>query len=710
MGRIKWFDAVRAYGLFLVLFYHLFYDFLPGGFLGVDVFLAFSGFLITANIIEEIRRSEKFDFFDYCKRRIRRIMIPLLFTIVFTLPLLLLVSPDYSVGIARQTAAALSFVTNWYQILTGGSYEARLLPSYYVHTWTLAILMQLYIVWGLGCLIIHLFSKALFSRNSGKMLVCFRIFSMLVSGCAAAFSFMYMQRLLNLGYELDTIYFSTLTRSFSFLLGSCAATIRGINIKVNTAAVPRFTKLKTMALLIFTLLAATVICYCSMKYKFEDEFIYRYGFMLTTIMTIAMIYGTLGLHIMTPERVKEPRPLTAIADVSYNAYLYHWPIYIIICAKLGKTSIASFVTIGLTFFISALMLYKGERVFVAQGSSGALKHRKLAATFLSLAVLVSIAPGLLVLSRAPDITSMEKDFASNYVIQDVQRAIRTSNRMKEININPVAYIKGENTYSYELVISKVQALESQVDVLYVETDGDSELIDELNDSTLAHEESDLSQTVVVIETAANDVSPNNQPPYDTDYIWDPKPTNSGSASDSSAGLDSGYDIPNGVTIIGCSVALGARNMLLESIADSYVDTEGSRQLGAGYNLMMELQNNGELREYVVIALGTNVNSAYETLITNIINDLNPGHRLVFVTPFDGRYLGSTSTSVKTAEYMRTLPDLYSFVTVADWHSLVSTQTSLLASDNVHMGGDSSRRLLTNCIIEALEVAANKPAK
>ena len=122
MSRIKWFAAVRAYGLFLVLGYHLFYDRFPGGFLGVDIFFTFSGFLITALVIEEIRNKDGFALFQFYKRRAQRIIIPLFFAIVFTLPFFLLISPDFTVGIAKQTAAALGFVTNFFQVATGGSY------------------------------------------------------------------------------------------------------------------------------------------------------------------------------------------------------------------------------------------------------------------------------------------------------------------------------------------------------------------------------------------------------------------------------------------------------------------------------------------------------------------------------------------------------------------------------------------------------------
>jgi hypothetical protein len=126
--------------------------------------------------------------------------------------------------------------------------------------------------------------------------------------------------------------------------------------------------------------------------------------------------------------------------------------------------------------------------------------------------------------------------------------------------------------------------------------------------------------------------------------------------------------------------------------------------------MLNLQNRGELREYVVIALGTNGTSNYAKLLTDIIEALNPGHRLIFVTPFDGRANDNSKLTNNTANWMRELPSQYAFVTIADWNALISSQTELLAKDKVHMGGQSSMTLYSNCVAEAIGIASGKPAK
>ena len=78
--RIKWFSLVRITGLLLVLLYHYFQDVFPGGFIGVDIFFTFSGFLITALLIDEFARKKEIDIQGFFKRRFYRIVPPLDFS------------------------------------------------------------------------------------------------------------------------------------------------------------------------------------------------------------------------------------------------------------------------------------------------------------------------------------------------------------------------------------------------------------------------------------------------------------------------------------------------------------------------------------------------------------------------------------------------------------------------------------------------------
>ena len=88
--RIKWFSLVRITGLLLVLLYHYFQGVFPGGFIGVDIFFTFSGFLITALLIDEFARKKEIDIQGFFRRRFYRIVPPLVFMILVVMPFTLL--------------------------------------------------------------------------------------------------------------------------------------------------------------------------------------------------------------------------------------------------------------------------------------------------------------------------------------------------------------------------------------------------------------------------------------------------------------------------------------------------------------------------------------------------------------------------------------------------------------------------------------------
>ena len=115
--RIKWFSLVRITGLLLVLLYHFFQKAFPGGFIGVDIFFTFSGFLITSLLIDEFARSKAIDLRGFLKRRFYRIVPPLVLMVLIVMPFTVLIRKDFVAGIGTQIAAALGFVTNFFEIM-----------------------------------------------------------------------------------------------------------------------------------------------------------------------------------------------------------------------------------------------------------------------------------------------------------------------------------------------------------------------------------------------------------------------------------------------------------------------------------------------------------------------------------------------------------------------------------------------------------------
>lgn len=163
-------DGLRSISVFAVIFYHakfiLFdHSFFKGGFIGVDIFFVISGYLITTLILKEIYETNRFSFKNFYERRIRRILPVLLFIMIITLIVgyFFLLPNPYS-DLAKASISSVFFLSNFYFFLTQGRYgaESELLKPL-VHTWSLSIEEQFYILFPIFLIIINkFFNKKLF--------------------------------------------------------------------------------------------------------------------------------------------------------------------------------------------------------------------------------------------------------------------------------------------------------------------------------------------------------------------------------------------------------------------------------------------------------------------------------------------------------------------------------------------------------------------
>ena len=138
-------NSLRFFAIFLIVVYHLFRSFLPGGFIAVDIFFAISGFLIIGKLLRESEHG-KIHYGRFIIDRLLRIFPALLVCVLLTLIVALFVHPDILAGMRANTIAALTFTTNIVQLVTGGSYENTIAPNLFQHTWFLALEMQFYLL------------------------------------------------------------------------------------------------------------------------------------------------------------------------------------------------------------------------------------------------------------------------------------------------------------------------------------------------------------------------------------------------------------------------------------------------------------------------------------------------------------------------------------------------------------------------------------
>jgi len=182
-------DGLRALAVIGVILYHS--EFLPGGFLGVDIFFVISGYLITSIIYREYIKEKKFSFVNFYQKRIRR-LVPALFIVIFFTSIIAYNSllPYFFKEYVYSIISSFFFSSNIYFHYEGQSYGANILSiKPFLHTWSLAIEEQFYLIYPLFFIII---AKYYFKNiNSILVVVIFIsiIFSFLIESAHSSFNF-----------------------------------------------------------------------------------------------------------------------------------------------------------------------------------------------------------------------------------------------------------------------------------------------------------------------------------------------------------------------------------------------------------------------------------------------------------------------------------------------------------------------------------------
>ena len=140
-------DGLRAIAVLSVFFYHLGVSPFSGGFVGVDIFFVISGFLITRLIVDQ-KTSGKFTFAEFYIRRVRRLFPALAFTIAATLAAgVYFFSTVDLARIGSSAIAAILSLSNIYFWQQAGYFDAASIVKPLLHTWSLSVEEQFYLVW-----------------------------------------------------------------------------------------------------------------------------------------------------------------------------------------------------------------------------------------------------------------------------------------------------------------------------------------------------------------------------------------------------------------------------------------------------------------------------------------------------------------------------------------------------------------------------------
>jgi peptidoglycan/LPS O-acetylase OafA/YrhL len=206
-------DGLRAIAVTAVIFYHLGFQWIPGGFLGVDLFFVISGYVITRLLLDSIARSGGLDLRGFYKARARRLLPPMVFMIVVTAFYISIWAQDSVKRFLTDTPFSLTGVMNWWLVFKEQDYfEAIGRPPLLQHTWSLAVESQFYLIWPVLLLIIL--------KRFGKKVI--PIAALAIALFSGTVLFLVSLRL-DESSSVSHIYFGTDTHSIGLFLGAALA-------------------------------------------------------------------------------------------------------------------------------------------------------------------------------------------------------------------------------------------------------------------------------------------------------------------------------------------------------------------------------------------------------------------------------------------------------------------------------------------------------
>jgi peptidoglycan/LPS O-acetylase OafA/YrhL len=309
---------MRAVAVLLVVAFHAGLPFVPGGYVGVDVFFVLSGFLITGLLVDELRRSGGLSFSGFYARRVRRLlpMAALVLTATVTAAHLL-VPPVDRAGVGTDVASAALWGANWHFAVAGAQYMADVHKSPVLHFWSLSVEEQFYLVWPLLVLALAGSWRVLHRSWSGSL-------RRLGLGLAAIGAVSLLLSWQVTGTDASMAYYGLHTRAWELAAGAGVALARPLLPRV-----PR-----RLAVVGGWLGLAMVVGSAAVL---DRETPFPGTAALWPVLGTALLVatGVRASQVGAARLLDRPVP-RFIGRISYGWYLWHWPCIVLANARWGS--------------------------------------------------------------------------------------------------------------------------------------------------------------------------------------------------------------------------------------------------------------------------------------------------------------------------------------------------------------------------------------
>ena len=400
-------DGLRAVAVIAVMLYHLGFTWIPGGFLGVDLFFVISGYVITRLLLDSIQRSGGLDLRAFYKARIRRLFPPLIFMIIVTTLYICIWAPETVRRFVSDSPFSIFGLMNWWLVFRHTDYfDSIARPPLLQHTWSLGVEAQFYLIWPLILLLVL--------RQFGKKRI---------PGAALLIAAISGITLLIVSFQVDAasasqvshVYFGTDTHSIGLFLGAALAVSwvpQNLKEQVNKRAQDFIDGIGVFG---FVGILATFLFVNE-----TDPTLYKLAFPLAGIFGCAIITS-----VVHPASRFAPILSSKIAvwvgERSYSIYLWHWVVFQLTRPKVdleGSTWALYLLRILIVFALADISLRLVElpvRSGMVEYWFKGMKYRtknvqRRQKSFVALAIIsITVATSLL---SAHAITKSDRDVAA----------------------------------------------------------------------------------------------------------------------------------------------------------------------------------------------------------------------------------------------------------------------------------------------------------
>jgi peptidoglycan/LPS O-acetylase OafA/YrhL len=614
---------------------------LSGGFLGVDVFFVLSGFLITDLLLGTHDRLGRLDLKDFWSRRARRLLPALALMLIVVTAAATVIEPGQSASLRLALLAAVTYTSNWYQILHHVSYFASLglftAPPPLDHLWSLAIEEQFYLIWPL---ILWLLIFRLNGRRS-------RITATLILAAMSALA-------MGLEYspgDPSLVYYGTDTHASALLIGAALA------MALPLATVASLPAAQVRRLDAAGVIGLVLLAWAAGHFSGNDRAVYPAGLILAAVGAAGLVVAAAGTGVIAA--MTSLPPLRWLGIRSYGIYLWHWPVIALAGAITGPGPTSAWlwlieagVSIGLACvswqFVETPILRDGFlatcarwRVLVDEGLRPVAARRKVVPMVVAASALIAVAVAGYGVARPPGSP------APAGLLRQVAEGQRIS------------------------AASQASA------------------------QATSQATSPTGLTPAAAEPSASSPS-SGSPSSGSPSSGSPS---SGSPSPASACPSAAARLPKvsgrQVTAIGDSVMVASATALNAALPGIYIDAQVGRAMVNGLAMIQSLAARGELRHYVVVGLGTNgpVSAAQVRQLRRLVG---PDRDLILINTFGPMPWESSVNTVLDAAARHT-----AHVSLADWHAAIASHTGLLWPDGIHPQ-PSGARLYAQVVLAAIQ--------